>query len=49
MAGFAAAAIAGALAIGFTLSWLRRRSVTIFSLYRLAFAGLIVALVAAGR
>ena len=49
VAGFAAAAIAGALAIGFTLSWLRRRSVTIFSLYRLAFAGLIVALVAAGR
>jgi undecaprenyl-diphosphatase len=47
--GFAAAAIAGALAIGFMLSWLRRRSVTIFSLYRLGFAALIVALVVAGR
>jgi len=47
--GFAAAAISGLLAIGFLLSWLRRRSVAIFSLYRLAFAGLIVALVLAGR
>ena len=47
--GFAAAAISGALAIGFMLSWLRRRSVTIFSLYRLAFAAVIVALVIAGR
>jgi undecaprenyl-diphosphatase len=48
-AGFIAAAISGMLAIGFMLSWLRRRSVTVFSLYRLAFAGLIVALVLAGR
>ena len=47
--GFAAAAISGLLAIGFLLSWLRRRSVAVFSLYRLAFAGLIVALVLAGR
>jgi undecaprenyl-diphosphatase len=47
--GFATAAVSGALAIGFTLSWLRRRSVTVFSVYRLAFAGLIVALVVAGR
>jgi undecaprenyl-diphosphatase len=48
-AGFAAAAISGTLAIGFMLSWLRRRSVTVFSVYRLAFAGLIVALVVVGR
>lgn len=47
--GFGAAAISGILAIGFMLSWLRRRSVVIFSLYRLAFAALIVALVLAGR
>jgi len=46
---FAAAAISGLLAIGFLLSWLRHRSVTVFSLYRLAFAGLIVTLVLAGR
>jgi undecaprenyl-diphosphatase len=48
-AGFAGAVIAGVLAIGFMLSWLRRRSVTVFSVYRLAFAGLIVALVVVGR
>jgi undecaprenyl-diphosphatase len=48
-AGFAASAVSGILAIGFLLSWLRHRSVTVFSLYRLAFAGLIVALVIAGR
>jgi undecaprenyl-diphosphatase len=48
-AGFAAAAISGMLAIGFMLSWLRTRSVTIFSVYRLLFAGLIVALVVVGR
>lgn len=48
-AGFAAATVSGMLAIGFLLSWLRHRSVTIFSLYRVAFAGLIVALVVAGR
>jgi undecaprenyl-diphosphatase len=48
-AGFVAAAVSGILAIGFLLSWLRHRSVTVFSVYRLAFAGLIVALVIAGR
>lgn len=48
-AGFAAAAISGMLAIGFMLSWLRRRSVTLFSVYRLAFAALIVVLVVTGR
>ena len=47
--GFAAAAASGMLAIGFLLRWLRTRSVTIFSVYRLAFAGLIVALVVIGR
>ena len=47
--GFAAAAIAGLLAIGFLLSWLRRRSVAIFCVYRVLFATLIVVLVAAGR
>ena len=47
--GFAAAAIAGLLAIGFLLSWLRRRSVAVFSLYRVGFAALIVLLVLAGR
>jgi undecaprenyl-diphosphatase len=47
--GFAAAAISGMLAIGFLLSWLRHRSVAIFSLYRLAFAALIVTLVLVGR
>jgi undecaprenyl-diphosphatase len=48
-AGFAAAAISGMLAIGFLLSWLRHRSVTVFSVYRLLFAGLIVVLVIADR
>ena len=37
------------LAIGFLLRWLRHRSVTVFSVYRLLFAGLIVVLVIAGR
>ncbi|MEO8251423.1 MAG: undecaprenyl-diphosphate phosphatase [Chloroflexota bacterium] len=46
---FVAAALSGILAISFLLAWLRRRSLTVFSLYRLAFAALIVALVAAGR
>ena len=49
VAGFAAAAVSGMLAIGFLLRWLRTRSVTVFSVYRVAFAGLIVALVIAGR
>jgi undecaprenyl-diphosphatase len=47
--GFVAAAASGMLAIGFLLSWLRHRSVTVFSVYRLLFAALIVALVVAGR
>ena len=46
---FVAAAVSGLLAIGFLLSWLRTRSVTVFSVYRLLFAGLIVVLVIAGR
>jgi undecaprenyl-diphosphatase len=49
VAGFAAAAIFGMLAIGFLLSWLRSRSVAIFSLYRFAFATLVVILVVVGR
>jgi undecaprenyl-diphosphatase len=48
-AGFAGAAIFGMLAISFMLSWLRHRSVAVFSVYRLLFAGLIVALVVVGR
>jgi undecaprenyl-diphosphatase len=47
--GFVAAAVAGLLAIGFLLSWLRSRSVAVFSLYRLAFAALVVLMVAIGR
>ncbi|HSM38497.1 MAG TPA: undecaprenyl-diphosphate phosphatase [Candidatus Limnocylindrales bacterium] len=47
--GFVAAAAAGMLAIGFLLAWLRTRSVAIFSLYRFAFAALVVVLVLAGR
>lgn len=47
--GFLAAAMAGTLAIGFLLAWLRSRSVGIFSLYRLGFATLVVVLVLAGR
>ncbi|HEX2883293.1 MAG TPA: undecaprenyl-diphosphate phosphatase [Candidatus Limnocylindria bacterium] len=47
--GFAVAAVAGLFAIGFLLAWLRRRSVAVFSLYRVGFAVLVVALVMAGR
>ena len=47
--GFLAAAVAGMLAIGFLLAWLRTRSVAVFSIYRIAFAVLVVALVLAGR
>lgn len=47
--GFAVAAVSGMLAIGLLLAWLRRRSLTAFSLYRVAFAILIVVLVAVGR
>lgn len=48
-AGFVAAAVAGGLAIGFLLAWLRRRSVAVFSLYRLVLATVVVGLVVAGR
>lgn len=47
--GFAVATVAGMAAIGFLLSWLRTRSVAVFSLYRFGFAALVVALVAIGR
>ena len=47
--GFVVAALSGLLAIGFLLMWLRRRSVTIFSLYRVAFAAIVVVLVLTGR
>ena len=47
--GFTVAALAGLLAIGFLLAWLRRRSVAVFSLYRVAFAAVIVVLVVVGR
>lgn len=47
--GFVVAALSGLLAIGFLLTWLRRRSVTIFSLYRVAFAAIVVVLVLTGR
>jgi undecaprenyl-diphosphatase len=47
--GFAVAAGTGLAAIGFLLAWLRRRSVAVFSLYRVAFAAVIVVLVLAGR
>jgi undecaprenyl-diphosphatase len=47
--GFAVAATSGLVAIGFLLSWLRRRSVAVFSLYRVAFAAVIVLLVVLGR
>ncbi len=46
--GFVVSAVAGAAAIGFLLAWLRRRSVAVFSLYRLLLAGVVVALVVAG-
>jgi len=49
VAGFAAALVFGMLAIGFLLSWLRTRSVAVFSLYRLVFAALVVGLVVIGR
>jgi undecaprenyl-diphosphatase len=47
--GFAVAALSGLVAIGFLLAWLRRRSVAIFSLYRVGFAAVIVLLVAIGH
>ncbi len=48
-AGFVTATVAGLLAIGFLLAWLRSRSVTVFSVYRIAFAALVVVLVLVGR
>ncbi|MEX0629152.1 MAG: undecaprenyl-diphosphate phosphatase [Chloroflexota bacterium] len=47
--GFVAAAVSGALAIGFLLRWLRTRSVAIFCLERLALAALVVVLLAVGH
>ncbi len=47
--GFVAAALAGLMAIGFLLAWLRTHSVTVFSVYRVAFATLVVGLVLSGR
>ena len=47
--GFAVAAISGLVAIGFLLAWLRRRSVAVFTLYRIGFAALIVVLVFIGH
>ncbi len=43
--GFVVAAASGMFAIGFMLAWLRTRTVLVFSLYRIAFAALIVLLV----
>ncbi len=47
--GFVVAALSGLVAIGFLLAWLRRRSVAVFSAYRIAFAAVIVILVLVGR
>jgi len=47
--GFVVAVLSGLLAIGFLLAWLRRRSLTVFSLYRVGFAVVIVVLVLVGR
>ena len=47
--GFVASMLAGLLAIGFLLAWLRRRSVVAFSLYRFAFAAAVITLVLVGR
>ena len=47
--GFVVSALSGLAAIGFLLAWLRRRSVAIFSLYRVLFAAVIVVLVILGR
>ena len=43
------AALSGLVAIGFLLAWLRTRSVTLFSVYRIGFATVIVLLVVLGR
>jgi len=48
-AGFAAAAISGAIAIGFLLRWLQTRSMAIFCLERVLLAALVVVLLALGH
>jgi undecaprenyl-diphosphatase len=48
-AGFAAAAISGAFAIGFLLRWLRTRSLAIFCVERVILAALVVVLLALGH
>jgi undecaprenyl-diphosphatase len=47
--GFAVAAVSGMAAIGFLLAWLRERSVTLFSVYRIGLAVVVVAFVVLGR
>lgn len=47
--GFIVATLSGLMAIGFLLAWLRTRSVAVFSIYRIAFAAVIVLLVVIGR
>jgi undecaprenyl-diphosphatase len=47
--GFAAAAVSGALAIGFLLRWLRTRSMAVFSLERIVLAALVLVLLAVGH
>ncbi|MEO7396881.1 MAG: undecaprenyl-diphosphate phosphatase [Candidatus Limnocylindria bacterium] len=47
--GFAVAVLSGLIAIGFLLAWLRRRSLAVFSAYRVIFAAIIVLLVVIGR
>jgi undecaprenyl-diphosphatase len=48
-AGFAAAAISGAFAIGFLLRWLRTRSLAVFCVERVLLAALVVVLLALGH
>ena len=47
--GFGVAVVSGLLAISFLLAWLRSRSVTVFSVYRIGLAVAVVILVVAGR
>ena len=44
--GLAVSAVVGYLVIAFLLAWLRRRTLTVFVVYRLLLAGLILAVVA---
>ncbi len=48
-AGFAAAAISGAIAIGFLLRWLQTRSMAVFCLERVLLAALVLLLLAIGH